>query len=339
MYDCGAISNRVVIIGANGRQGQRYLRILKPITRVVGVVDPLYKGMLRPPTDIPSSSSVEAVLNMEFDAAIITVPHVYHAPIAKSVLQAGKAVIKEKPFALTRAEADELAMLARYVARPIFTITQRRHSPILSSALSYLPQVGQPMRFTYTYLIDKGTDNNDWRRQKYFSGGGVGIDMGYHLVDLVSELFGRPLAFRTQIFFLSLESFREGVEDVLCSDLDYGPGKVSGRLIVGRQFEKVECLRIYGMQDQLIIKRVGPRLEVNLKKQGVRQFLQFDEDRCFAEQIIYFLAHLANAEVMEQELQRHLKNMDDLQSMYDGVNGKEIFNSNLSDLVRELART
>ena len=62
------------------------------------------------PMFLDSAEMVEAGL---VDLAIVIVPHAYHAPVAKPLLEAGLHVITEKPFTVHVSEADELIDLAR----------------------------------------------------------------------------------------------------------------------------------------------------------------------------------------------------------------------------------
>lgn len=65
----------------------------------------------------------------EIDAVIISTPPNSHAAIARQFLEAGKHVILEKPFCLTRAEADDLIALAERQQRALTVYQCRRWDP------------------------------------------------------------------------------------------------------------------------------------------------------------------------------------------------------------------
>src|SRR5262249_27311776 len=109
-----------------------------------------------------------------------------------------------------------------------------------------------------------------------------------------------------------------------------------GRLVVGRRFRKLEQFHIQGMAGEMTIHREGSTLSVLVKEQGLQRNLSFNEDQCFAGQIAFFLASLTNQEVREQELRRHLQNMDCLKSMYEGVKKTEICDFYNSALIKDL---
>jgi predicted dehydrogenase len=54
-----------------------------------------------------------ALADPEVDLVVIAAPNALHAPLARQALEAGRAVVVDKPFTLTAAEARELAALAQ----------------------------------------------------------------------------------------------------------------------------------------------------------------------------------------------------------------------------------
>jgi predicted dehydrogenase len=106
---------RVAVIGC-GYWGAKHVRVLSGLPQVKQVVavdprpaatDPLrlsYPGLI-------TVESIDDALDL-IDAAVVATPPRSHAPVALSLLKAGKHVLVEKPMATSVAEARELMELA-----------------------------------------------------------------------------------------------------------------------------------------------------------------------------------------------------------------------------------
>jgi predicted dehydrogenase len=133
-----------------------------------------------------------AVMN-EIDAAIIALPHYLHAPVGIEFLRAGKHILLEKPMALNTAECDALleaadigkvvlgiGLVRRYLYAHRFVkqvlvdgLLGKIHSLDVQEGCEY----GWPVASDFFFRKDK-------------SGGGVLIDTGAHVMDLISWWFG-----------------------------------------------------------------------------------------------------------------------------------------------------
>ncbi len=108
---------RVALIGA-GNIAQAHAEALRGLSgvRISAVVDPaaaLAERLAQACGGAATYASAEAALAAEaFDAAHVLVPPDLHAPIARPIVAAGKAVLLEKPLAVSSAECAELAAAA-----------------------------------------------------------------------------------------------------------------------------------------------------------------------------------------------------------------------------------
>ncbi len=60
------------------------------------------------------------------DLIVIATPNIYHYPMAKACLEAGKHIVIEKPFMPTSAEAEEIIKLADSKNLKVFVYQNRR---------------------------------------------------------------------------------------------------------------------------------------------------------------------------------------------------------------------
>jgi predicted dehydrogenase len=135
----------------------------------------------------------EIVSLPDVDAVSIATPPFLHYNMAKTVIQAGKHVLLEKPTTLNVAEAVELYHLAQ--ARGIFTALdfEFRFVPAWQRFAELLADgyVGQIRFIKIDWLVPSRADANrpwNWYARKDQGGGALGA-IGSHLFDYLAWLF------------------------------------------------------------------------------------------------------------------------------------------------------
>jgi predicted dehydrogenase len=125
------------------------------------------------------------------DAVIVATPPESHAKIARRYLAAGKHVFLEKPFVVRAAEADELVRLADSSGVKLLVNHFRRVFPSVQIARRFIAsgRLGQVRRVEATEGGRWGwpTSSDYIVRSPY---GGVLLDTGSHLLDMVLFLLG-----------------------------------------------------------------------------------------------------------------------------------------------------
>jgi UDP-N-acetylglucosamine 3-dehydrogenase len=122
----------------------------------------------------------------------LCVPTVEHAPLAIEALQAGKHVLCEKPIAHSLAEADALIAAARQSGLKVMIGHVRRFDPRYVGMKEAIDQgdVGQPVyiRRAERQWLPLPPDAWLWKPEL---GGGVILDIGVHIADLLRWYYGR----------------------------------------------------------------------------------------------------------------------------------------------------
>ncbi len=134
----------------------------------------------------------DALKNHDIDVAIIVVPHNKYLPLIKLCAERSIHILKEKPFALSLNEAKEIKSIAEIHNIKIMTCFQRRFHPIYQSFKIMLKQLGDITTVSAFYTISSKTPNSGWRNNFDEAGGGVLLDMGYHILDLLIWFFDPP---------------------------------------------------------------------------------------------------------------------------------------------------
>ena len=127
-------------------------------------------------------------------AVSISTPPFLHYEMAKTVLQAGKHLLLEKPMTLCAVEARELYQLATAKGVVAMMDFEFRFVPAWQLLAEYLAEgyVGQKRLVKIDWLVSSRADAQrpwNWYAQKDKGGGALGA-VGSHAFDYISWLFG-----------------------------------------------------------------------------------------------------------------------------------------------------
>ncbi len=127
-------------------------------------------------------------------AVSISTPPFLHYEMAKTVLQAGKHLLLEKPMTLSATEARELYQLAARQGVVAMMDFEFRFIPAWQLLAEYLAEgyVGQKRLVKIDWLVSSRADASrpwNWYAQKDKGGGALGA-VGSHAFDYMSWLFG-----------------------------------------------------------------------------------------------------------------------------------------------------
>jgi predicted dehydrogenase len=131
----------------------------------------------------------------DIDVVSVVVANHLHREVVEGLLEAGKHVLCEKPFAPTPADAEAMVAAARrrpdLVTGVGFTF---RRSPAIAAVKQLVDDgsAGRPIHFNGHYWCDYGADPAGPMSWRYKGGPGSGAlaDIGSHLVDLAEFLCG-----------------------------------------------------------------------------------------------------------------------------------------------------
>ena len=129
---------------------------------------------------------------------VLATPDALHAPQAEAALNAGKAVVVDKPFALTLADARRLVALSEAKGLLLSVFQNRRWDADFLALQAVLAsgRLGEVATVESRYDRHRPLVRDRWRET---DGDGVWMDLGPHLVDQILILFGRPLAIACDI--------------------------------------------------------------------------------------------------------------------------------------------
>lgn len=168
----------------------------------------------------------EVLSDPAVDVISVCVPSHLHAPFAARGIQAGKAVLVEKPLALTLEDCDRLIELAGRHGTQVGVVSQLRFSPAVAKVKKALRDgvLGRLTRadlYMKYYRSQAYYDRGGWRGTADKDGGGALMNQGIHGVDLLRYLAGPA----DTIYAMSRTRIHEiEVEDTLSAVLSFQSG-------------------------------------------------------------------------------------------------------------------
>jgi predicted dehydrogenase len=127
------------------------------------------------------------------DIAVVATPNRSHLALARAALQAGLAVVVDKPIATTAAEARAMIDAARAAGRLLTVFLNRRWDGDFLTVRKLIGDgaLGAVHRFESRFERWNPVVRPGWRESgDPAEGGGLLLDLGSHLVDQAVQLFG-----------------------------------------------------------------------------------------------------------------------------------------------------
>lgn len=127
------------------------------------------------------------------DLVVVATPPATHVALAQAALEAGCAVVVDKPFTVTSEEGDALIALAKDLGLVLTTYQNRRWDGEYLTLKKLLADgsLGQVRRFESRLERWQQGITKEWKAQATpADGGGILNDLGTHLIDQALQLFG-----------------------------------------------------------------------------------------------------------------------------------------------------
>lgn len=164
------------------------------------------------------------------DTVVIATPHAMHAEQAIAAAGAGKAVISEKPMAVTLDEADAILAAVERRGVPYTVIHNFLYTRPVQGARAVLAEgsLGAPILGRGEMLAHKPEETTrsdlDWRASRAMGGGAL-IDSSYHEIYTVETLMGSPVKYVEAR--LATLRFPIDVDDTALMTFEHESGAVS----------------------------------------------------------------------------------------------------------------
>ena len=330
---------RVGLVGAGSIAQVAHLPILAkhPDIDLVAVCD-TDDGKMKSLTakfDIPKWYYVydKMLKNENLDALVISTPSVFHYPMAYMALKKGVHVFVEKPVALKLNDAEKLEAQAKKGKLSVMVGMQNR----FRSDVKILKEFIQKGELGEIFYIKTGwlkrwnkKDMASWHSEKKSSGGGVLMDMGIPLLDLVYFIMDFPKIKKIRLYDYYLNPDID-VEDAALAIIEMKSGMTITVEISWRMFLKKDTVytHVFGKKGAAKLNplRVNKTLYgnlVNVSPLDIDQNTDFFKT-AYKEQINNFVKTVRGEEPNHSSIADAIKIMRIIEALYESAKrGEEI---------------
>ncbi|HET8828249.1 MAG TPA: Gfo/Idh/MocA family oxidoreductase [Pelobium sp.] len=191
---------------------------------LIAVVERSKNKAIQDYPNINTYKSVEELLADEsLELIVVNTPNYTHYEYAKASLNAGKNVLIEKPFSVTKAEAEELFSLAFRKNLKVLAYQNRRFDSDFL-AVQNVVKSGKLGKITEAHLrFDRYRNEISEKtfKEEPIPGAGIFYDLGAHMIDQAIALFGIPSEFKKTY---SKHRANTEVDDIAYAQLTYDSG-------------------------------------------------------------------------------------------------------------------
>lgn len=188
---------RIVVVGLGWVAQQVWLPRLRshPKFEVVAAVEPQAAVAQRARAllgRLPVYRGHEDVPLDNVDGAFVLTPNHTHGRIGEWFLRRGRAVFLEKPTGTDRGQMGMLAAAARHGGGQLALSAAARHRADVAAMRELVRDgvLGTPRLAELSWVRSRGIPSSGWFTSRATAGGGVLVDLGWHLIDVAQHLWG-----------------------------------------------------------------------------------------------------------------------------------------------------
>lgn len=246
----GQLQVGIVGYGLAGRIFHGQLIRAEPAMRVAAVVTRNPERRAQAADDHPDVAlhpSLDEMLDAGgLDLVVIASPNDQHAPGALACLEAGLPIVVDKPLAIDAAQARGVVEQAAQAGVPLTVFQNRRwDSDVLTlRRLIDDAELGEVVRFESRFERWRPNVTPGKRSEGTGPGGGILLDLGSHLVDQATHLFGPVLDLHGEV-----AARRGGADDDVFCSLEHESGvrsHLSATALAGAPGPRLRVLGTHG---------------------------------------------------------------------------------------------
>jgi len=222
---------------------------------------------------VPHNSDFRQLIDRDdVDAVVVATPHYLHPEVAIYAMEKGKAVVSEKPIAVTVSAADAMVQVAKRTGMPFSVMYQWRSEAIWRAAHQLvtsgrLGELYRTMMVFATFRSQAYYNSAGWRATWAGEGGGVLINQASHPLDCFTWLGGLPCMVRA---CTATKNHAIEVEDVAAAMLEYPNGAVGYVYCSTTEFPTSNLVELAGERGKLRI--AAGKIQFWELPKGVKEF-------------------------------------------------------------------
>jgi glucose-fructose oxidoreductase len=311
---CGHIAQVAVLPAfGNARRNSKLAAIVSG--------DPVKREELRKKYDVARAidyGGYDALLESgEIDAVYIALPNSMHAEYTERAARAGVHVLCEKPMAVTEAQCELMARVAREHQVKLM-IAYRLHferANLEAIEIARSGRIGEPRLFTSTFTMTVVPGNIRVQRAM---GGGVLYDIGIYCINAARSLFREE---PVEVLATAAGALGE-VEETVSAVLRF-PNERLASFTASFGASKVSEYRLVGTKGELAVdpayeyaRSLEHRLSLDGELVGERRFAKRDQ---FAPELLYFSDCLLQNRDPEPSAEEGLADIRVIRALYQSI--------------------
>jgi glucose-fructose oxidoreductase len=259
----------------------------------------------------------ELLRSGDIDAVYVALPNSLHAEYAERAARAGVHVLCEKPMAVTEAECELMARVAREHKVKLM-VAYRLHferANLEAIEIARSGRIGEPRLFTSTFTMQVVPDNI---RVKRALGGGVLYDIGIYCINAARSLFREEPIEAQALAAGAIGDVEESVSALLRF-----PNERLASFTASFGATKVSEYRLVGTKGELAVdpafdyaRPLEHRLSLDGELAGERRFAKRDQ---FAPELLYFSDCLLQNRDPEPSAEEGLADVRVIRALYRSV--------------------
>ena len=204
-----SLSVAIIGYGVAGEIFHAPLVAATPGMHVAAIVTSNVERKAKAKGDFPQASVVDSAEDIwgnagKYDLVVVASPNRTHVPLARAAMEAGCAVVVDKPIATTVKEAEELIKVSERTGKLLTVFQNRRWDNDFLTVKRIIREdlLGAVTRFESRYERYRPQIRpNAWREAGTVEdGSGLLFDLGSHLIDQALVLFGEPERVYAEMF-------------------------------------------------------------------------------------------------------------------------------------------
>lgn len=194
-------------------------------------------------------------IEMQIRDVIVCLPHYLYIEVVTECLVKGFNVFKEKPLAKNFKESKEIFRISKTHGKKVYTVTKRDFYPAYIRGKELLKELGEIYQYVAKHYVTGGNIHEGWKSNKFKSGGGAVINLGYHLLKVLIDYFGEIQNASMCSSNKGKEGFKYEVEDAVTALISHKDGVYGSFQFNCYTGVKQETIEIHGTKGTMIISK------------------------------------------------------------------------------------
>jgi len=239
----------------------------------------------------------------EIEGVIVNLPNFLHLEGAVKAAEAGKHILLEKPLARNVEEGEKIVSAVRKNGVKLMVAFALRYSPILRKAHDEIADgLFGSVQIVEATNVSSGpfTPRSDsvgpvqvpqWWLDKELAGGGVLLDLGSHMIDLLGWYFGEVVYVKSYLEHL----FKNDLEDVATCVLKFKDGPIATVKVGWFSKALLQSIQVCGTTKNVLIQ-ISPKPALQVIWKGIATKVGLNNSDAYYLQLKHFVECLQKDE-------------------------------------------